>query len=90
MTQPTPALRQRGSLVFSHMGFYVRDLERMARFYKGPMGFFETDRGLLVVCDPRLRQMNYGARLRAALPPMAELHSEAQAFDWLADLAAAH
>ncbi len=50
----------------------------------------ETDRGLLVVCDPRLRQMNYGARLRAALPPMAELQSEAQAFDWLADLAAAH
>jgi ATP-dependent DNA helicase DinG len=50
----------------------------------------ETDRGLLVVCDPRLRQMNYGARLRAALPPMAELQSEVQAFDWLADLAAAH
>lgn len=50
----------------------------------------ETDRGLLVVCDPRLRQMNYGARLRAALPPMAELPSEAQAFDWLAELAAAH
>ena len=50
----------------------------------------ETDRGLLVVCDPRLRQMNYGARLRAALPPMVELHSEAQVFDWLAELAAAH
>jgi ATP-dependent DNA helicase DinG len=50
----------------------------------------ETDRGLLVVCDPRLRQMNYGARLRAALPPMAELADEAQAFDWLAQLAAGH
>ena len=50
----------------------------------------ESDRGLLVVCDPRLRQMNYGARLRAALPPMAELTQEAEAFDWLADLAAAH
>jgi ATP-dependent DNA helicase DinG len=50
----------------------------------------ETDRGLLVVCDPRLRQMNYGARLRAALPPMAELASEAQTFDWLAELASAH
>ena len=33
----------------------------------------ETDRGLLVVCDPRMRQMNYGARLRAALPPMTRL-----------------
>jgi catechol-2,3-dioxygenase len=27
------------------MGFYVRDLERMARFYKEVMCFFETDRG---------------------------------------------
>ena len=38
-------LGQRHSLVFSHMGFYVRDLERMARFYKEVMCFFETDRG---------------------------------------------
>ncbi len=38
-------LNQRNSLVFSHMGFYVRDLERMARFYKEVMSFFETDRG---------------------------------------------
>ena len=50
----------------------------------------ETDRGLLVVCDPRLRQMNYGARLRAALPPMGEASDERQVFDWLAELAAAH
>lgn len=38
-------LGQRNSLVFSHMGFYVRDLERMARFYKDVLCFFETDRG---------------------------------------------
>ncbi|MGL6109104.1 MAG: ATP-dependent DNA helicase [Rubrivivax sp.] len=50
----------------------------------------ESDRGLLVVCDPRLRQMNYGARLRAALPPMTELTQEEQALGWLAELAAAH
>jgi len=50
----------------------------------------ETDRGLLVVCDPRLRQMNYGARLRAALPPMGELADEQQVFEWLAELDAAH
>ena len=50
----------------------------------------ETDRGLLVVCDPRLRQMGYGARLRAALPPMTELSSEEDALKWLAELAAAH
>jgi catechol-2,3-dioxygenase len=36
---------QRNSLVFSHMGFYVRDLARMARFYKDVLCFFETDSG---------------------------------------------
>ena len=45
MTQPTPTLSQRGSLVFSHMGFYVRNLERMARFYKDVLCFTETDQG---------------------------------------------
>jgi hypothetical protein len=34
--------------------------------------------------------MNYGARLRAALPPMGELQSEPDAMVWLAELAAAH
>jgi catechol-2,3-dioxygenase len=41
------ALSARGSLSFSHMGFYVRDLSRMAGFYTEVMGFFITDRGLL-------------------------------------------
>ena len=38
-------LAHRNALTFSHMGFYVRDLERMARFYKDVMCFFETDQG---------------------------------------------
>ncbi|MDP3082070.1 MAG: ATP-dependent DNA helicase, partial [Rubrivivax sp.] len=50
----------------------------------------ESDRGLLVVCDPRMRQMGYGVRLRAALPPMGMLADEAAALDWLAELAWAH
>lgn len=41
------ALSRPGALVFSHMGFYVRDFERMSRFYRDTMAFFETDRGLL-------------------------------------------
>jgi catechol 2,3-dioxygenase len=45
MTDPLPTLGLRGSLVFSHMGFYVRDLERMASFYKSALCFTETDRG---------------------------------------------
>jgi ATP-dependent DNA helicase DinG len=48
----------------------------------------ETDRGLLVVCDPRMAQMQYGKRLRAALPPMKPVASEEEALAWLAELAA--
>jgi ATP-dependent DNA helicase DinG len=50
----------------------------------------ETDRGLLVLCDPRLRQMAYGRRLLAALPPMGRIDDEDQALDWLAELVTRH
>ena len=50
----------------------------------------ETDRGLLVVCDPRMARMPYGARLRAALPPMTVLTEESAAIEWLHELAASH
>ena len=50
----------------------------------------ETDRGLLVICDPRMRQMGYGRRLRAALPAMGWVLDEAEAMAWLGDLATAH
>jgi len=47
----------------------------------------ETDRGLLVVCDPRMASMNYGRRLREALPPMTRLATEAEVLAWLETLA---
>ena len=47
----------------------------------------ESDRGLLVVCDPRMAGMNYGRRLREALPPMTRVASEAEALAWLESLA---
>ncbi len=50
----------------------------------------ETDRGLLVLCDPRLRQMGYGRRLLAALPPMGVLAEESEAIEWLRHLALEH
>jgi ATP-dependent DNA helicase DinG len=50
----------------------------------------ETDRGLLVICDPRVANMPYGRRLIAALPPMARLESEVEALSWLGELASAH
>ena len=49
----------------------------------------ETDRGLLVVCDPRMAGMNYGKRLREALPPMPMVGTEAEALAWLGTLAGA-
>jgi ATP-dependent DNA helicase DinG len=50
----------------------------------------ESDRGLLVICDPRVAQMGYGRRLRAALPPMGMLDDEDEALAWLAALALQH
>jgi ATP-dependent DNA helicase DinG len=47
----------------------------------------ETDRGLLVVCDPRMATMGYGRRLFAALPPMRRIDAEDEAIDWLRELA---
>ncbi|WP_119154473.1 ATP-dependent DNA helicase [Caldimonas tepidiphila] len=47
----------------------------------------ETDRGLLVVCDPRMATMGYGRRLMAALPPMTRLAQEREALEWLEALA---
>lgn len=48
----------------------------------------ETDRGVLVVCDPRLQTMGYGAELMAALPPMRLLASKAEFHNALEALAA--
>jgi ATP-dependent DNA helicase DinG len=50
----------------------------------------ETDRGLLVICDPRVASMPYGRRLIAALPPMKRLEGESEAIDWLRELAGDH
>jgi ATP-dependent DNA helicase DinG len=43
----------------------------------------ESDRGVLVVCDPRLVQKGYGKKLLAGLPPMRRLADEAQWLDAL-------
>jgi ATP-dependent DNA helicase DinG len=40
----------------------------------------ESDRGVLVVCDPRLVQKGYGKKLMAGLPAMRRLADEEQ---WL-------
>jgi len=40
-------MSKRKGLSFSHMGFYVHDIERMARFYADVLEFTITDRGHL-------------------------------------------
>ena len=49
----------------------------------------ETDRGLLVVCDPRMASMGYGRAMRAALPPMGLVAEEADALAWLRHISTA-
>nr|WP_236589820.1 ATP-dependent DNA helicase [Ramlibacter aurantiacus] len=48
----------------------------------------ESDRGVLVVCDPRLASMPYGRRLLSALPPMRRLEGAPAFQAALAELAA--
>ena len=71
-------------------GYFVAEAAVSLKQGAGRLIRSETDRGLLVVCDPRMRQMGYGARLRAALPPLGWLNDEAEALAWLAELASAH
>jgi ATP-dependent DNA helicase DinG len=81
-------IEARGGNAFNE--FFVAETAISLKQGGGRLIRTETDAGLLVVCDPRLVQMPYGARLRAALPPMTPLVEEAQAMEWLAGLAAAH
>ncbi len=43
----------------------------------------ETDRGVLVICDPRLTDKPYGRRIWQSLPPMKRTREEAEAVDFL-------
>ena len=45
-----------------------------------------ADRGLLVICDPRLQTQSYGRLVRKSLPPMPECANEAEALAWAQQL----
>jgi ATP-dependent DNA helicase DinG len=47
------------------------------------------DRGLLVLCDPRLRTRGYGRRILESLPAMPEVDSLGEARAWLDKIRAA-
>ena len=46
-----------------------------------------SDRGLVVICDPRLRTRGYGRFILESLPEMPVLESQDQALDFIATLA---
>jgi ATP-dependent DNA helicase DinG len=46
----------------------------------------ETDRGVLVICDPRLIDKPYGRRIWQSLPPMRRTRDEAEAVAFLTSL----
>ena len=79
-------LEAAGRNAFAH--FFIAEAAIALKQGGGRLIRTEQDRGLLVVCDPRMAGMNYGRRLREALPPMTRLLEEAQALNWLSELAA--
>ena len=78
------ALENEGRNAFSD--YFVAEAAISLKQGAGRLIRSETDRGLLVVCDPRMVTMNYGRRLFAALPPMTRIESEADAIAWLETL----
>jgi ATP-dependent DNA helicase DinG len=68
------------------MDYYVPEAAVALKQGAGRLIRGEADRGLLVICDPRLRSMGYGRRLLAALPPMPLLPDEEAALAWLRSL----
>jgi ATP-dependent DNA helicase DinG len=78
------ALREQGRSPFDD--YFVAEAAVALKQGAGRLIRTETDCGLLVLCDARLRQMAYGRRLVAALPPMGIVRTEEEALAWLATL----
>ena len=78
------ALRARGEHPFRAMALpeAILQLRQGAgRLIRDP-----ADRGLLVICDPRLQTQSYGRLVRKSLPPMPECANEAEALAWAQQL----
>jgi ATP-dependent DNA helicase DinG len=82
------AIEQRGGSAFED--YFLAEAAVSLKQGAGRLIRIEQDRGLLVVCDPRMGRMGYGKTLFKALPPMTRLDTEAQALAWLEEVAAAN
>ncbi len=72
----TEHLQADGKNAFTH--YHVPQAAIALKQGAGRLIRSETDRGVLVVCDVRLRQMGYGRKILAALPPMTRLETAEQ------------
>lgn len=81
-------LEAEGRNAFSH--YHLPEAAVMLKQGAGRLIRRESDQGILVVCDTRLRSMGYGRRLRQSLPPMAALNTHADFMGRLEGLAARH
>jgi len=50
----------------------------------------EEDRGVVVVCDPRLSERGYGRVFRSSLPPMAVVREQGPVLELLRELGGVH
>ena len=92
--QNDPVLEARLAAVRARGGnpFFELQLPRAITLLRQGIGRLlrdESDRGLVVVCDPRLRSKSYGRRVLASLPPLPILAEPGAALEWLAQLGAA-
>jgi ATP-dependent DNA helicase DinG len=65
-------LSEKGINAFKH--FHIPRAIASLRQGAGRLIRSATDRGVLVICDARLKKAIYGSRILAALPPMRMLH----------------
>lgn len=78
-------LKSQGRDAFSE--YFVAEAAVSLKQGAGRLIRTEQDKGLLVLCDTRLRDKAYGRRLLAALPPMTPLDTGEEALQWLRTLA---
>jgi ATP-dependent DNA helicase DinG len=67
-------LEAKGKSVFSR--YFIPEAAMALKQGAGRLIRRESDTGLLVICDHRLKTMGYGKRLLASLPPMRQIETE--------------
>jgi ATP-dependent DNA helicase DinG len=80
----TQRIEAEGGSVF--MDYFVPEAAVALKQGAGRLIRHESDKGVLVVCDTRLVSMGYGKRIRAALPPMRVLKTDAEFYEALTAL----